>query len=231
VRDLIRRLKTLPEHAWRTQRLSPMTLKARHAIERAQSPEALLLQELPQIFGVAPFAASEAVQPAEVERFFQGLNATLQELNDATPRLMLEARNQLLTACGLPADDAGWQQFVGLAIDLAPKVRQSTLAPLLKRAAEAPDAKLALESALAYAASRPVRNWTDSDSDHFVEQAQSLGGLFKQERNGHDPEADLSAEQKMRSRRIADSLKGFLETNDDDPEVVRAALSSLLRDY
>ncbi len=231
VRDLIRRLKTLPEHAWRTQRLSPTTLKARHAIERAQSPEALLLQELPQIFGVAPFAASEAVQPAEVERFFQGLNATLQELNDATPRLMLEARNQLLTACGLPADDAGWQQFLGLAIELAPKVRQSALAPLLKRAAEAPDAKLALESALAYAASRPVRNWTDSDSDRFVEQAQSLGGLFKQERNGRDPEADLSAEQKMRSRRIVESLKGFLETNDDDPEVVRAALSSLLREY
>lgn len=231
VRDLIRRLKTLPEHAWRTQRLSPTTLKARQAIERAQSPEALLLQELPQIFGVAPFAESETVQPAEVERFFQRLNATLQELNDATPRLMLEARNQLLTACGLPADDAGWQQFLGLAIELAPKVRQSALAPLLKRAAEAPDAKLALESALAYAGSRPVRNWTDSDSDHFVAQAQSLGVLFKHERNGHDPETDLSAEQKDRSRRIAESLKEFLKTHDDDPDVVRAALSSLLREY
>lgn len=231
VRDLIRRLKTLPEHAWRTQRLSTTTLEARHAIERAQSPEVLLLTELPQIFGVAPFADSDAVQTGDVERFFQGLNSTLLELNETTPRLMLEARNQLLMACGLPTDDDGWQQFLELANELAPRVRQSTLAPLLKRAAEAPDAKHALESALAYAASRPVRNWTDRDSDWFAEQAQTLGTLFKRERNGHDPEAELSAEQKMRSRRIVEDLKGFIETSEDDPEVVRAALSTLLREY
>lgn len=231
VRDLIRRLKTLPEHAWRTQRLSSTTLKARQAIERAQSPEALLLHDLPEIFGVAPFAESEAVQTAEVERFFLGLNTTLQELNDATPRLMLGARNQLLDACGLPADDLGWQQFRELAAELAPKVRQPALAPLLKRVAEASDAKQALESALAYAASRPVRHWTDNDSDRFFEQARSLGELFKQEQNGYNPEADLTIEQKERSRRMVDSIKEFLEDTSPDPQVIRAALSALLRQY
>lgn len=231
VRDLIRRLKTLPEHAWRTQRLSPTTLKARHAIERAQSPEELLLVELPQIFGVAPFAESEAVQAGDVERFFQGLNATLQELNDATPQLMLGARNQLLLACGLPADDAGWQQFVVLASELAPKVREPSLIPLLTRAAKEPDAQLALESALAYTANRPPRQWTDADTDRFGAKARSLGDLFQQERNGHDPESELSADQKARSREVADGLHAYLRTTADDHQVVRAALQSLLRQY
>ncbi|MFN3982355.1 MAG: hypothetical protein ACK4SA_18420, partial [Caldilinea sp.] len=56
VRELIRRLKALPEHAWRTQRLSPQTLAARRAIEMARSPESLLFHELPLALDVAPFS-------------------------------------------------------------------------------------------------------------------------------------------------------------------------------
>ena len=59
VRELIRRLKSLPEHAWRTQRLAGTTLATRHAIEVARSPERLLFQELPAVFGLTPFAEDD----------------------------------------------------------------------------------------------------------------------------------------------------------------------------
>lgn len=230
-RDLIRRLKSLPEHAWRTQRLTPATLKVRQAIEQARSPEVLLLRDLPDILGVTPFAADAAVAETDVEQFFAGLNAALQELNSVTPRLMLAARNQLLQACGLPEDDSGWLQFLALAHELAPKVRQPDLAPLLKRAAEARDPKLALESTVAYAASRPLRTWTDTDSDRFAEHVQTLGDLFKHERNGRDPETDLSPAQRERSRDVTEQMRAFLGASGDDPQVIKAALRALLRQY
>jgi len=38
VRELIRRLNTLPDHAKRTQRLHPTTLALRRAVEQARAP-------------------------------------------------------------------------------------------------------------------------------------------------------------------------------------------------
>lgn len=48
VRELLRQMKTLPEHAWRTQRLPDHALRVRLAMERARSPEQLLFSDLPE---------------------------------------------------------------------------------------------------------------------------------------------------------------------------------------
>lgn len=47
-RALITRLKALPEHAWRTQRLPAQALTLRRAVDLARSPERFLFQELPR---------------------------------------------------------------------------------------------------------------------------------------------------------------------------------------
>ena len=232
VRELIRRLKSLPEHAWRTQRLSGATVAARRAIEAARSPERLLFQELPIIFGLEPFYEVEDIDTNHVEQFFCYLNSTLQELSNAMPRLLTEARDQFLTACGLPTGEEGWPQFLVLAGELVIKVHQPHLAPLLRRASEADNAQLALESTLAYIASRPPRMWTDSDRDRFVLQAQSLGDLFQSERNGHFADAGLTTIQRNRSRDLAEQVRvQLLKQYDEDPLVVKAALQTLLQEY
>ncbi len=46
-REFLRRMKALPEHAWRTQRLPDHALRARLVVERARSPEQLLFRDLP----------------------------------------------------------------------------------------------------------------------------------------------------------------------------------------
>ena len=57
------------------------------------------------------------------------------------PKVLADARDQLLLACGLSAGDEGWQQFMQMANELWPKINQPTLTPLLRRAGEADDAK------------------------------------------------------------------------------------------
>ena len=232
VRELIRRLKSLPEHAWRTQRLAGTTLATRHAIEVARSPERLLFQELPAVFGLTPFAETETVDSDEVEQFFANLNGALQELSQAMPNLLSEARDHLLHGCGLAAGLEGWEQFLSLAKELAPKVHHPSLAPLLRRASEAADPRQALESTLAYIANRPPRMWTDGDRERFMQQAQALGELLQRERQGHDAETGLTAAQRFHSRHIAENIRTYLgKEKQHDPLLIRAALEALLQEY
>jgi len=231
VRELIRRMKSLPEHAWRTQRLSVPTLAARRAIEMARSPENLLFHELPTALGLLPFDEKISDQGSEIDDFFRLLNSALLELNNAMPRLLDEARSQWLQACGLPADEDGWRQFLTLAKQLAPQVHQPTLAPLLHRASQAANEQMALESVLAYVANRPSRSWSDNDQAQFVGKAASLGRLFQEERNRHAANFGLTTAQRTASQRVADKVRRYLaDMTIDDPLVLQAALQSLLQE-
>ena len=231
VRELIRRLKGLPEHAWRTQRLSDSALAVRRAIEGARSPERLLFLELPAALGCPSFAEDD-VDLGQVEAFFDVLNRVLTELNSATPRLLIRARDSLLSAFGLPLGEEGWQHFRKLAGELEPQVTQPSLLPLLRRVAGATDTRAALDSALAYVADRPLRSWSDADAERFGRQAQALGKLFRAERNGGHAHASLTPIQETRSVQVADRLRGYLRAEfTDDPGIVAAALQVLLNEY
>ncbi|MBA3530919.1 MAG: hypothetical protein H0T73_03205, partial [Ardenticatenales bacterium] len=174
MRELIRRLQSLPDHAWRTQALTPTTLGARRAIEQARSPESLLFFELPQALGVGSIS-EEVVDEEQVEHFFEKLNEALQELAQVMEKRLEWAREIFLEACGLPTDKADWQHFMALAGTMAPLATHPTLATLLRRVAETTNEQQALESALALIANRPARQWTDRDVEHFEKQARALG--------------------------------------------------------
>ena len=119
VRALIHILKTLPEHAWRTHRLPAEVLAVRRTIETAHSPERLIFRDLPEALGLIPFD-EEDVDDAQVELYFAHLNAAMQALANATPRLRDQARDQFLAACALPDGENGWQKFLELAGELLP---------------------------------------------------------------------------------------------------------------
>lgn len=225
VRDLIRRLRSLPDHAWKTQRLSPRALALRRAVEAARSPEQLLFHDLPAALDVPPFPEVDDAE-YETEAFFERLNRALGELAEATPRAIAAARDALLDACGLPAGEAGWRRLRAEAAALAPAAHHPQLVPLLRRAAEPGEA--ALESALAFVAGRPPKTWTDADATRFADQAAAVGRLYREARLTHLPHADLSPQQQARSQAIAAALRDYLATHfDDDPAVIDAALHSL----
>jgi hypothetical protein len=226
VRSLITRLRSLPEHAWRTRKLPETAINLRRAVETARSPEHFLFVEVPEALGLPPFE-DETFNEERFEAFFQRLNAALDALANATPRLLAWARDLWLEACALPADDEGWQMFRQQAEKLAPRVTHPTLIPLLKRAVESADPASALESVLALLANRPVRAWTDADAERFAAQAQHVGRLFREESDDAD---GLPAELQTRSRQIAKQINAYLSGLNEDPQVLRSALHELLRE-
>lgn len=227
VRELIRQLKSLPEYAWKTNQLSTEALALRRVIELAHSPENLLFAELPESLGLAPIAGEE-LDAEELEEFFNRLNKALAELANATPRRRDWARDVFLQACELSPTHEGWQTFIEITREMNGRIAQPNLAPLVKRAAEAPDPMAALESVLALIANRPLRAWSDTDVNRFPMLAQSLGRLFISERNGYLPGLTLTHAEKQRSQELAQQLLAQLDQSKEDRRVLQAALQQLI---
>jgi len=222
VRRLIGVLRSLPEYAQKTHRLPEEAIRLRRAVEQARSPERFLFVEVPEALGVAPFEEGD-FDGHRYEDFFERLNGGLEALTQATPRLLIWARDVWLQACGLPIGEDGWSYFRSQALLLMPRVTTPTLVPLLKRAAESEDGQSALESVLAFIANRPLRTWTDGDVDRFEAQAQHLGGLWKNEMG-----EVLTPELQARCQTVAEQAQPYLMGLDNDRRVLRAALRQIL---
>lgn len=228
VRALIGRLKALPEHAWRTQKLPAIALNLRRVVDSARSPESFLFVELPQALDVAPFEEDNASEE-QFSLFFERLNQALEALANATPHLLAWARDIWLQACGLPAGEQGWEEFQREAQEMVLRVTQPQLVPLLKRAAESQDQRTAVESVLAFIANRPLRTWTDMDAERFAAQAAHLGNLWRKEKGEDQADLELNAEAEGRVNALADRLEEVLRHSAEPPELLQAAVRVLLR--
>jgi len=232
VRELLRQIKSLPDHTLRTQRLSSQTRAVRAALDQARSPETLLFHDLPLALEVKPFAEAEEADSAQVNLFFDRLNSSLQELAGAMPGLLAEARDALLVSCDLPPGNEGWREFAALATELSPKINEATLSPLLLRAGGTGDVKAALESTVAYVVNRPPRTWSDGDREQYLAKVQTYGELFRRARNSYATQATLTPSQRERSRRLVEKLRHTLQDESgSDTLTVRVALQMLLEEY
>ena len=230
VRALVRGIKALPDYTLRTDHLSKPTKKVRIAIEQARSPEALLFVDLPDAFGMKPFGQGRSMAKHK-EFFFEHLNDAFSELANEMPRLLAWGRDEWLTACGLETGEDAWNLFRIQAADMVVRVSDTGLLPLLKRAAETEDGRAALESVLAYIASRSPRTWTDADTDRFQVQVKMFGRSFQTEQEGTASEVGLSPEQRKHSRKVADDLRHYIQKSfADDPRVLKVALQMLIKD-
>lgn len=227
VRTLVGQMLSLPEYARRTQQLSPKTIALRRAIETARSPEQLLFQDLPKALECQPIP-SDRLDPETLEEFFAHLNRALAELNAATPGRRDWARDTLLEASELPLGLAGWQTFIDISKEMRNRVNDPSLAPLIKRVTEATDPATALESAIAYIANRPLRNWGDSNVERFPGQAQGLGQKFVAERNGYLPNFHLTSEEVQTVEILMKELQRQLGEYKDKPHIIQVALQQLL---
>lgn len=217
VRDLVRRFKSLPEHTWKTKHVSAQARALRQTMSDARSPEKLLFWEIPQALDLPPFT-SESVTDESIEIFFQRLNDNMAELANHMGRAQAKARDQFLAAAGFAPGNIGWGQFLGLAEEIAERVINPNLAPLLRRAANAHDGQSALESVLAVVAGRPPRRWSDLDAERFETQAKFAGQLLKAEKNGSAPTIRLSDGERLRSQEIIDEIQEYLREEYDPAE-------------
>jgi hypothetical protein len=246
VRELVRRLRSLPEHAWRTRRLPPQALALREAVAQARSPERLLFFDIPAALGVEiPPQHSQSAEQ-EIERFFEALNSALRALSEVTPQTILWARDELLRAFGLPEGWVGWRLFRSQAAVLRDRVSHEQLRPLLVRAAAelcsppahpptGSDSEPAdsddevLESVLAYVAGRPPRSWTDADVERFPRMALTFGELYRQTVVMSLKDIPLTREEEQQRDQLLHRLRQVLYGG-ISPRVRLSALLRLLTD-
>lgn len=208
VRELVRRIRQLPDHAKRTKRLSSEAIALRQAVLRAHSPERLLYHDIPDALGV----------PIErVEQFQGALENALDELGNITPSVVAWARDELLRACGLPAGAQGWRTFREEATALRGRALNSHLTPLLIRAAFSatgePSDEASLESVLALIGGRPPRSWTDVEIERFPEAARLYGEAFRQATTLASQEVALSPEEEQQRDALLQLLRQMFPQN------------------
>jgi len=242
VRELVRRLRSLPEHAWRTRRLPQEALALREAVSQARSPERLLFHDVPIALGVKlplqPCSSAER----EMKGFFEAFNSALLALAEVTPQTIRWARDELLRACGLPEGEEGWRVFRSQAAVLRDRVSHEQLRPLLVRAAaelcsspphpptgadkeHSESDSTVLESVLAYVAGRPPRLWTDADVERFPRMARTFGELYKRASAMSLREIPLTREEEQQRDQLLHRLRQVLSSGTSP----RARLSALLR--
>ena len=227
VRALVRMVRGLPDHAWKTRRLPVEVLAVREAFEKARSPERLLFVDLPAALGVS-LPESEAATEAEVTPFFEALNGALRAWSGAYPRLLEQAQTDLLASCGLPSGAAGWATLRERCVLLRGRVAHPLLLPFVTRLTSE-DGAAATESVLALLADRPARNWTDGDYERFLSQSRAVGELLRQADTPEvlHPTPRQSPQDRAQSRTLADTI---LMRHGANRRILRSALLTLLQE-
>lgn len=246
VRNLLRRIKTYPEHAWKTRRLPPQVLRLRDTFERARSPEKLLFLELPAALDLPPLDDDNLFNAQNsddaVEEFFGRLNEALALWNRALPDALETARDNLLQACALPVGEAGWQQLQQRALGLQGTTAHALLVPFLNRLNSG---ESTLANVLAVVANRPPHSWSDADVDGFAIHARAVGTAWQEAVNANQPPAStcstalqvlaaplmLAAPEQKAANDLVKKLNKHLTNKDGTPfssRVKRAALLAML---
>ena len=239
VRALFKTVRSLPEFAWRTNRIPDQVKQIRAAFDSAQSPERFLFVDLPQAMSIAPFSEAK-VDYSQVEAFFDTLNQNLQLMRGAMHLTAQKARDQLLQACGFDPNERGWQALREAAFQLESYATNPELQNFLRRvqAQHSTSDPAGVASVLELIASAPMNTWTDFDVDSFPGLAKTVGILFKETASLHASHESrsllegLSPEQRRKSERLKIQLEEFLASTIkvNGTKTVQAALLALARE-
>ena len=237
VRELFKMVRSLPEFAWRTNRLPETAKKMRVAFDNAKSPERFLFVELPEALEHSAFSADQS-DPRQIENFFNCLNQNLRTMNLAASQVIDTARDLLLQACGFPSGAESWQKFRETALSLEPRVTHTVLLTFLRRVTQSQNDPVGISSVLALVANCPPASWTDFDVDRFPELAKGPAALFVEARATLEDSANatlfkgLSPQQRKQADRLKNDIHQLLggSFGKNDPQVIRAALLSLADD-
>lgn len=161
---LFQRFEALSSFAKRTQRLDDDACKVRSVVAKAEDPEALLFDALPDAFG-------ERLTPDLV---FEGLLAC----EAAYPSLLVELRQALARALGVEAES-----FSGIS-DRVASVKGLTndyaFDAFADRAAAIEQGTGDIESLVSVLLHRPARNWSDRDREEALTEIARFGRRFRE---------------------------------------------------
>lgn len=234
VRALFGMVKALPEFAWHTRRVPEKVIAIRDTFQDARSPERFLFHELPVALGHEPFSEESATD--DIDLFFATLNQNLQTWANAGTEAVFEAKQSLLTACGVEDQVDAWEELRRRAGRVVPSVTEPGLLSFLRRLVDSPADNPGVEAVLALVANRPPHSWRDSDVERFPAVAENIGNAFQNalERfhSGSAGDVKLRPEERKRAKRLSKEIAARLrdQTGEHPSHIVRAALLMLARD-
>ncbi len=161
---LFQRFEALPVFAKRTQRLDEDTRTVRSVVVKAEDPEALLFDALPDTFGerLTPDLVYEALLQCEA----------------GYPGLLIELRQALARALGVELDSfSGISERVACVRGLTNDYAFDALAD---RAAAIEDGTGDLESLVSVLLHRPARSWSDRDREEALTEIARFGRRFRE---------------------------------------------------
>jgi hypothetical protein len=178
VRALFAMVKGLPEFAWQTRSLPEATRELREAFRNAKSPEKFLFVDVPQALRAEVFT-DQAASSSQVESFFRALNGNLQVWARKTPDVIRHARDALLEACGMPRNDAGWEELRRQCLRVEGGITEVQLLAFVRRVIQVAPDDVGVQSVLALVANRPPQTWADVDVERFPVAAAAIGRAFR----------------------------------------------------
>jgi hypothetical protein len=178
---LLRLLNGLPAFGKQTRQVSERAQALRQALREARSPDELLFERLPLACGLPPFRADETEGEVRVDTFAAALRESLQELQEAYPRLIGTIAARIGTAFGLrlsgAAARAELQARHALIAETTNDTQIRALGVRLETADPGGDAWV--ESLAALVAKRPPELWGDADLPAFEVAVADLGRRFR----------------------------------------------------
>lgn len=231
---LFQRFEALPDYALRTQRLADDARKVRAVVTKAEDPEALLFDALPEAFG----------QRLSPELVYQGLLGC----EASYPELLTELRQALARALGIDIESFGGiseraATIKGLTNDYA-------FDAFADRAGAIEQGTGDLESLVSVLLHKPARNWSDRDREEALTGIARFGRRFRElealavvrDRQSHtealalvvglDPKTPplmrsfvLSEKEKKAAATLADRVVAELRSDDKSGRLRLAALA------
>lgn len=228
VRHLYKWYSSLPRYSQNTNLVSKEVSEFRKALAEAQSPEKLLFNDLPFVFGLAPITEKDG-DTKSFEHYFEKLNQCIGALSVLLPNLIREQRKLLLESCRLPNSKEGWNTLYERACFLAPRVNNTELMPFLQTVITTTGDWNKADTVMGYMVSSPMTNWGTLELQKFSGLAKGKAELFL---DAYAPfsrsVASLSKAQQEQADKLREKLQKSFSTLSVSPLVTRAALLACL---
>ena len=223
VRKLYALRNSLSKYARETNSVSDQAKAFRKAFEDAQSPEILLFRALPAVFGLSDIDAIR-LNPAQLDRYFKGLNACIHELGNALPTLVSDSRKHLLETFGFDNSAEGWRLLYDRCCFLLARIGVSDITPFLQNVKNTDGDWSKAAQVMSYIQQSPMEKWGPLQISEFGRAIEGLSERFKAAWLPYDGTALLSAKDERAAENLLSGIQAAAQKQKTGRTALRAAL-------
>ncbi len=181
VAPLMRFIAQLPKYTLSTQELSDNAKNLRKTVLNAREPDELLFKQLPEAFGFPAFGAQATINSELISEFFDTLQDTLSQLEQAYEVLLNSIEQMLVEAFTLtPSTEKLRMDLVKRAGPLlAVTIDMDIKGFLVQTCSGGHDFSSWLEAIATYLAKKPPASWIDLDKARFESNLAQIARKIK----------------------------------------------------